>query len=394
MKKDLRLLTLPALTGLLASAALSNACVAPAPPPASAVATAPAPAPTAAAAPAPTTAVAPAPAPSPAPVAATPTPAKPAEPPAPPLPPWKHGENPFVGAHYWTDPYGNAFLKSKLLREKDPEQSKLLKKIADNGAAEWIGDWTPNVGNWINKKVTAMIKTGALPLFIAYNLPKRDCGNYSAGGSEKGDAYKKWISAFAKGIGDRRAAVVLEPDGLGLLNKKNCLSEADKKERLELMRFAVHEFSALGNTAVYIDAGHSGWLSVHDVVEGLKQAGIEEADGFSLNVSNYKKTETEIKYGKEVSKKLGGKHFVIDTSRNGNGPPVEGCKEADSEACWCNPAGRALGTPPTAETNEPLVDAFLWLKKPGESDGQCNGGPKAGVFWQERAVELAKNAKF
>ncbi len=145
---------------------------------------------------------------------------------------------------------------------------------------------------------------------------------------------------------------------------------------------------------MYIDAGHSGWQPVPEIVTRLKAAGIEEADGFSLNVSNYKKTETEIKYGKEVSKRLGGKHFVIDTSRNGNGPPVEGCKKADDEACWCNPAGRALGTPPTSETHEPLVDAFLWLKKPGESDGQCNGGPKAGVFWQERAVELARNAKF
>jgi endoglucanase len=383
MKKDPRPLTLlPALASVLASAALSSACVAPAAPPANtAAASAPAATPAAAEAPAPATPPAAAAAPGP----------KPAEA-APPLPPWKHGENPFVGAHYWIDPYSPAVLKSKLLREKDPEQSSLLKKIADNGAAEWIGDWTPNVGNWINRKVTAMLKTGALPLFIAYNLPKRDCGNYSGGGSEKGDAYKKWVSAFAKGIGDRRAVVVLEPDGLGLLKK--CLSPADQKERFELFCFAVHEFAALGNTAVYIDAGHSGWLPVPDIVERLKEAGIEEADGFSLNVSNYKKTETEIKYGKEVSKKLGGKHFVIDTSRNGNGPPVEGCKKPDDEACWCNPAGRGLGVPPSAETNEPLCDAFLWLKKPGESDGQCNGGPKAGVFWQERAVELAKNAKF
>src|SRR5262249_27769693 len=143
---------------------------------------------------------------------ATPPPAavaaKPAEPPVPPLPAWKHGENPFVGAKYWTDPYAPAHLKSKLLREKDPEQSALLAKGADDGGADWIGDWTPNVGNWVGKRVTAILKTGSIPLFIAYNLPKRDCGNYSAGGSEKGEAYKKWITAFANGIADRRAAVV------------------------------------------------------------------------------------------------------------------------------------------------------------------------------------------
>jgi endoglucanase len=318
--------------------------------------------------------------------------ARPPEPATPALAPWKHGQNPFAGARYWSDPYAPAVLKAKLLSQTDPDQSMLLKKIADNGGADWIGDWTPNVGNWVAKRVTAILKTGSLPLFIAYNLPKRDCGNYSAGGAEKADAYKKWVSAFAKGIGDRRAAVVIEPDALGLLKK--CLSDADQKERIELLRFAVKEFLALGNTAVYLDAGHSGWLPAPEMAERLKLAGIAEADGFALNVSNYKSTETEVKYGKEISKLVGGKHFVIDTSRNGNGPPKEGCKVGDSEACWCNPPGRALGSPPTDKTADPLVDAYLWLKKPGESDGQCNGGPKAGVFWQERAVELAKNAKF
>jgi endoglucanase len=317
---------------------------------------------------------------------------KPGEAAAPPLPAWKHGQNTFDGPKLaWVDPYGPAHLKSKLASKTDPATSALYAKIADNGGADWIGDWTPNVQNWVNRRVTAILKTGALPLFISYNIPKRDCGQYSAGGADKGEAYKTWITAFANGIGDRRAVVVLEPDSLGLLKK--CLSEEDQKERLGLLRFAVHTFAALGNTAVYIDAGHSSWLPAAEDARRLKEAGIEEADGFALNVSNYRGTESEIKYGKEISKLVGGKHFVIDTSRNGNGPPKD-CKGPDDENCWCNPPGRALGTPPTTQTGDPLVDAYLWLKKPGESDGACNGGPKAGVFWQEKALELARNAKF
>ncbi len=206
MPRNFSPLLVPVVAGLLASAApLVGGCVTPAAPPAN---TAAVPASTSADMTPPTTppaAVPPAPVAAPVPTAA---PAKPGEVTGPPLPPWKHGENPFVGAHYWTDPYSPAVLKAKLLRESDPEQSKLLKKIADNGGADWIGDWTPNVGNWVNKRVTAILKTGSLPLFIAYNLPKRDCGNYSAGGSDKAESYKKWISAFAKGIGDRRAAVM------------------------------------------------------------------------------------------------------------------------------------------------------------------------------------------
>src|SRR6478752_2350699 len=70
-----------------------------------------------------------------------------------------------------------------------PGDAALMKKIADNGGADWIGDWTPHVGNWVSKRVTIIQKTGALPLFIAYNLPKRDCGQHSSGGTKTADQY-------------------------------------------------------------------------------------------------------------------------------------------------------------------------------------------------------------
>ncbi len=300
------------------------------------------------------------------------------------------GENIFIGAKWWVDPYSNATLAvTRLKNANNVEESTLIAKIAENGGADWIGDWTPNVENWVHKRVKLINRNRAFPLFIAYNIPKRDCGQYSAGGATQGDAYRLWIAAFARAIGQQRAAVVLEPDALGLLKK--CLSDADQKERLDLLRFAVHAFEEQKNTAVYIDAGNAGWIEPPEMAARLKGAGVDDADGFALNVSNYKTTDATIKYGKEISKRLGGKHFVIDTSRNGKGPPeVKG----DVEAAWCNPGGRGLGTPPTTKTADPVVDAYLWLKKPGESDGECNGGPKAGVWWHAKALELAKNASF
>ena len=113
----------------------------------------------------------------------------------------------------------------------------------------------------------------------------------------------------------------------------------------------------------------------------LIAAGIGFADGFSLNVSNFHTAETNTAYGQALAGLLGGKRFVIDTSRNGLG----GSDPYD----WCNPAGRALGTPATAITGHPLVDAYLWIKRPGESDGTCNGGPAAGGWWGEYALGLA-----
>jgi endoglucanase len=116
----------------------------------------------------------------------------------------------------------------------------------------------------------------------------------------------------------------------------------------------------------------------------LRRAGIDAADGFAVNVSSFQTTEASIQYGQQLRARLGGKAFVVDTSRNGNGPA------ADNE--WCNPPGRALGTAPTGRTGVEGVDAFLWVKRPGESDGACNGGPAAGQWWRDKALELASNA--
>ena len=224
---------------------------------------------------------------------------------------------------------------------------------------------------------------------MLYNLPNRDCGNYSKGGATGGERYKRWIDGIRKAVGKRRAVAVLEPDGLGLLDK--CLAPADQQERLGLLRYAVHALESLPAAAVYIDGGHDAWLPAEEIAKRLKQAGIDEATGFALNTSNYRATDNLIAYGTAVSALLGGKHFIIDTGRNGNGPSTA---NPDSEASWCNPSGRALGVRPTTNTGNSVVDAFFWVKPPGESDGACNGGPRAGVFWPDYALGLAKRARW
>jgi endoglucanase len=91
-------------------------------------------------------------------------------------------------------------------------------------------------------------------------------------------------------------------------------------------------------------------------------------------------------YGGQLSRLIGGKHFIVDTSRNGLGPAPDGS--------WCNPSGRALGERPTTATGDPLADAYFWIKRPGESDGTCNGGPAAGQWWGDYALGLAKRAAY
>ncbi len=68
---------------------------------------------------------------------------------------------------------------------------------------------------------------------------------------------------------------------------------------------------------VYIDAGHPGWAKPDKIAYRLTQAGIEQADGFALNISNFQPLAANVEYGTAISDLLAGKHFIVDTSRNG-----------------------------------------------------------------------------
>lgn len=209
-----------------------------------------------------------------------------------------------------------------------------------------------------------------MPVLVAYNVPGRDCGGYSNGGAGSATAYRHWIDRLATGIGNGKAAVIVEPDALA----SGCV-------RTSLVKYAVTRLAKLGHTGVYIDAGHSHWQPAKTMATRLRRAGIARADGFALNVSNYRTNPELIAYARQ----LGRWHYVIDTSRNGQGP-------CSGEQDWCNPPGRGLRERPTTATNIPRLDAFLWIKTPGESDGECRGGPPAGRWFSTQAAELIRNA--
>ncbi len=290
--------------------------------------------------------------------------------------------NPFLGESLYVDPYSSAALA--VTRADSAETADLLRVIAEQPQADWLGEWSGSVGPVVNSYLTASAREEKLRVMIVYNIPNRDCGLYSKGGVSSSEKYTSWISEIAAAVGDRKAVFVLEPDALGQLDM--CLSDADQVARLEMMQFAVNTLGGLANTAVYIDAGNANWVKPGDMAERLQKAGIASADGFALNTSNYVATEKTVAYGMDISERLGGNvPFIVDTSRNGQG-------EAPDRA-WCNPPGRGLGTAPTSETGNPLVHAFLWLKRPGESDGTCNDGPPAGAWYEEQALELIENGK-
>lgn len=293
--------------------------------------------------------------------------------------------NPLVGAKLFVDPESLSMLQANRLRSSDPSKAQTLDRIAQQPQGLWMGEWNTNIFRAVDHFVGRAKAAGAVPVMIAYNIPNRDCGQYSKGGLRGKADYQRWIRNVAAGIGQDAAVVILEPDALG--HFQECLSDAQKQERMDLLNDAVRVLRQNPNAAVYLDAGHPRWQPADEIARRLKLAGVEHANGFSLNVSNYVGTEECLSYGHKVSELLGGKHFVIDSSRNGAGPYEQARTEEEK---WCNPPGRKVGAPPTTSTGDGLCDAFLWLKRPGESDGECGRGePRAGVFWLERALEQA-----
>ena len=295
--------------------------------------------------------------------------------------------DPFSGTRLFVDPYTPAVRAEASLERSDPAAAVLLRKITGHPAGIWLGDWIPvaRVAAAVRTVMREAAARHSMPLLVLYAFPYRGCSDDVAGGSTGGAAaYEHWIGQVAVGIGASKAAVILEPDALAKYTWRACLSQAERRNRLTMIRRALNQLVRLPGTAVYLDAGNSRWQSAKVMASLLVAAGVGEARGFAVNVSNFNSTAAEESYSNSLSAMLHGKHYVIDTSRNG----------AASAKTWCNPPGQALGVPPTVSTGNPLVDALLWIKPPWASDGTCNGGPPAGVFWLPYALSLAANARW
>src|SRR4051812_36160288 len=365
-------------------------------------------------------------------------------------------------------PPGSVQQIKDLVRKGDLRDAVGIARMVTTPQAVWFNGGTPaEVRRSVPRTVQAAARRHAVPVLVAYNLPFRDCAQYSAGGATDTKAYLAWIRAFAAGIGNRPAVVILEPDGLGIIpnntdlngNKEWCQPSAPgatPQERYRALNGAVNALARHRATKVYLDGTHSAWLGVGDISQRLVRAGVQRARGFFLNVSNFQTTSRQLKYGTWISEciaygtavkgdaaritrfkacgsqyspadpkdestwyktdewyaaNLGGAvpkaHFVIDPSRNGQGPwagPANYPAGLDPEV-WCNPPGRGLGLRPTTHTGNRLADAFLWIKTPGQSDGECHRGtpgptdpvrgmvdPPAGAWFPQMAIELVRNA--
>jgi endoglucanase len=382
---------------------------------------------------------------------------------------------------------------AELTSQGDKAAADRIRAMIRTPQAVWFTAGTPkSVEQDVRLTTTRATAKGSVPVLVAYNVPFRDCAQFSAGGATTRAEYGAWIDGFAAGIGRRPAIVVLEPDGLGIIPWYDPYGSADGSAALEwcqpaeanpataasdrfaMLNHAIDVLGGLSNVTVYLDGTHPAWLGVGDIADRLVQAGVDGADGFYLTVSNYQFTTNNVAYGSWISACLayatevvvgdffncpnqywnGGPlpakiaellgewtgvalarfgewsddaedpelntsglnlryqnmlgavasttHYVIDTSRNGVGPWSPPAYPDPQD--WCNPPGRRTGLEPRLDTGVALVDAYLWVKIPGESDGECTRGlgpagetvdpewglidPPAGRWFPEMALDL------
>jgi endoglucanase len=255
-----------------------------------------------------------------------------------------------------------------------------LSKLATTAQAKWITAYSGvnGVGAELSGYLTGSAAAGKRATLVAYGIPARDCGSYSSGGLSSAAEYHAWIDNFAAAITGYQPIVIVEPDALAMFGE--C---SDQGDRIALLNYAATTLAATG-AQVYIDAGHSNWKNPQTMARLLVQAGIGSVRGFSTNVANFRTTAQETEYATAVEaalRTLGvtNAHYVIDTARNGAGNPVSGDV--------CNPGWARIGQDPQLTASGDL-DGYLWIKHPGESDGDCNGAPTAGAFSTALALSL------
>ncbi|MEH0844271.1 glycoside hydrolase family 6 protein [Micromonospora sp. CPCC 205711] len=251
-----------------------------------------------------------------------------------------------------------------------------LDPVTDRPQARWVND--PRDVPPVAELARRARQRGELPVVVAYWIPNRGCANFREGAPDA-KVYRDYVGRLIAALGRTRSAVVMEPDAIAA----DCFDAA----RGELLTEATKRLAAAGH-AVYLDAGHSKWRSTGETAERLLASGITYAEGFAVNVSNRQTTADTYRWGRELSDLVGGREFVIDTSRNGAGPPPD---EPGRDDEWCNPRRQALGEVPRPVTDRPGLAAVLWIKGPGESDGKC-GGERTYLFTPTQARTLITGA--
>ena len=307
--------------------------------------------------------------------------------------------NPLLGQRFFTDRMEPAYMQwARWKRAGRTVDAETIWRLAREPRFRWFGKFT---APRMQKKIRGFLdrvqcdQPGTVPLMVVMRHQGKGCsGTYRAGGEGEDRRTMRWYDDFAKSVGDARVVIAFEPDSLGTVD---CLARDRRQDRLDVLRYGVDVLSQLPNATVYLEAGASDWEPARRTAKQLRYIGISKVRGFMLNVTHHDWTRNNIRHGVELSRLVGGKHFIINTSYNGRGPLhykrwINRAKHKWRRInVWCHPGLRGLGPAPSTATAHPLVDAYMYINRPGYSAGACNGGPlPVGTWWADRALMYAQ----
>ncbi|CAI9635386.1 unnamed protein product [Alternaria burnsii] len=348
--------------------------------------------------------------------------------------------NPFASRSIYANKFYSSEVVSAAAQMTDTALASAALKVADVGTFLWI-DTRDKIS--IVEDGIKDVPCGEIAALVIYDLPGRDCAAKASNGElavGEIDIYKTEyidpIVAIFKKYPNTAIALVIEPDSLPNLvtnsNLQTCKDSASGYR--EGVAYALKQLN-LPNVAMYIDAGHGGWLGWNDNLKPgakelatvYKNAGSPKSvRGVATNVAGWNawdlspgefskatdaqwnKAQNEKKYIELFSPELKSAGMpgqaIVDTGRNG----VTGLREEWGN--WCNVNGAGFGVRPTSNTGSSLVDSFVWVKPGGESDGTSDSSatrydsfcgksdsfkpsPEAGQWNQAYFEMLVKNAK-
>jgi endoglucanase len=309
--------------------------------------------------------------------------------------------NPLVGTKWFVDRMEPAYRQwARWKRAGKDGDAQEIWKLAREPRFRWFGRFT---SPRMQKKVRGFLdrvqcdQPGAVPMMVVMRHQGRACRpDYLAGGLAEDRRTMRWYDQFADAVGDARVVIAFEPDSLGTID---CLAPSRRDDRLRMLRHGVEVLSELPNATIYLEAGASDWEPASRTAKQLRAIGVSKVRGFMLNVTHHDWTRANIQHGLEISRLVGGKHFIVNTSYNGRGP-IHYRRWINRSRhiwrtinVWCHPGLRGLGPQPTTATSNALVDAYMYINRPGYSAGACNGGPlPIGTWWPERGLMYAQYA--
>ncbi|MGL5810313.1 MAG: glycoside hydrolase family 6 protein [Nocardioides sp.] len=262
--------------------------------------------------------------------------------------------------------------------------SAISEKIADQPSARWFGIYSEDLTADVSTVMRDARTTNSVPVIVLYEPLIRGCEPTLSIDEGAPAAYLDRSNSFAEGIGAATAVVIIEPDSLETIG---CVDAAEQRLRLETLTKAMRSSKALmPNALTYLDAGPVKDLSVAEMAGRLDAAGLAEARGLALNVAGFASTDDVVKYAEALNQELETEYgyrkpYVIDTSRNG--------APAEDVSGSCNPTGARIGEFPRVARSGEGPELFVWVKTPGESDGDCGQAPgtTAGEFVPRMALE-------